>query len=115
MRARLQLDPLRGIHVDAIHVKNPMKVRTRRPTGGASVTKNIAALHRRAASNNQACHVQVRGLEALSVVDADCIAKNVELFSKGDSTSRDGANWLAFGSALVYAAVIFAGGFAVVE
>src|SRR5437867_5936318 len=111
----LQFDPLRGIHVDAIDVENPVKMRTRGAAGRTGVAKSISALDSCTANDSQSRHVQIHGFEALSVVDSDRVAKNVELFREGHSACRNGPNRFAVGSPLIHSAVIFARGFAIVE
>jgi hypothetical protein len=83
--------------------------------GRTGVTEDVAALNLRAGSGGQLGHVEVHGLEALAVVNADSIAEHVELLSESYGTSSNGADGFAGGSALIDAAVIFTGGFAVVE
>src|SRR6266404_375690 len=114
-RTRLQFDPLRGIHVDAIHVENPVKMRTRGAASRTGVAKSISTLDSCTASDSQPRHVQIHGFEALSVVDSDRVAKNVELFREGHRACRNGPNRFAFGSPLIHSAVIFAREFAIVE
>src|SRR5579863_138988 len=114
-RAELQLHPLRGIDVDAVYVENPVQMRAGGAAGGTGIAENIAALNRGARSRNQARHVQVHRFEALAVVDPDGVAENVKLSCEGDSARGHRAYRLAFRSALIDAAVVFAGGFAVVE
>src|SRR5258705_13839390 len=99
-RTRLQFDPLRGIHVDAIDVENPVKMRTGGAASRTGVAKSISALDSCTTSDSQSRHVQIHGFEALSVVDSDRVAKNVKLFREGDSACRNGANRFALGSPL---------------
>src|SRR5258705_11657531 len=62
-RTRLQFDPLRGIHVDAIHVENPVKMRTRGAASRTGIAKSISALDSCTASDSQSRHVQIHGFE----------------------------------------------------
>src|SRR4030095_11922936 len=66
-------------------------------------------------SNGQPGHVEVHGFESLAVVDANSIAKHVELFRKRDGARGDRADRFALGRTLVHAAVVFAGGLSVVK
>src|ERR1700686_2304421 len=84
-------------------------------SSGTGIAKNVEALHGRAGSGDQPRHVQVHGFEALAVIDADGVAEDVEFLRKRDGASSDRANRFAFRSALVEAAVVLAGRFAVVE
>src|SRR5258707_941125 len=76
-RARHKFHPLRGIHVDTIHVKHPMQVRPRRTSSRTRIAENIAALHRNSRSHHESRHVQVHRFEALAVVDSHCVAKHI--------------------------------------
>jgi len=110
-----EFHPLRGIDVDAVDVKDPVEMGASGTAGRTGVTEDVAALNLRAGSGGQLGHVEVHGLEALAVVNADSIAEHVELLSESYGTSSNGADGFAGGSALIDAAVIFTGGFAVVE
>src|SRR5262245_29765419 len=77
-RAGLESHPLSRVDVYSVDVKNPMKMRAGGATGGTCVAENIAAFHFRAGRSNEAGHVEIHGLETLTVVNADCIAEHVE-------------------------------------
>src|SRR5258708_35713310 len=92
-----------------------MQMRAGRAACGPCITESIPTLHASTVLDRQARHVQVHGLEALAVVDADGVAEHVELLRESYSPRGDRANRFAFGSTLVHAAVRFASRFPVVQ
>lgn len=111
----LEFHPLSRIHVDTVHVKNPVKVRSSGPSRGTSVAQNIASLNLGAGRDREFRHVKIHGLESLAVVNSDGIAQDVERLGKGNGSSRNGADGFAGGSALIDTAVIFASRLLVVQ
>src|SRR5205814_566563 len=114
-RTRLELDPLRGIYIHTIDVKNPVQMRTIGAASGTCVTKYIAARHGCPRGHHQSRHVQVHGFESLPMIDSDSVAKNIKLFREYYYAGGDRANRLPFWCSLIHAAMIFAGGLSVVE
>jgi hypothetical protein len=113
--AGLEFDPLSGVYVEAVYVQNPVKVRAGGAAGGTGVAEDVAALDFGAGGDFEFGHVEIHGFEALTVVNADSISEDIKLLSEGDGACSNGANGFSSGSALVDAAVVVAGGFAVVE
>ena len=93
-RTRLKFEPLRGINVHAINVKDPVQVRTSGTTSGTRVAEDVAALHLRAGNCDQLGHVEIHGLEALAVVNADGVAEYVELLGESDGAGGYRTDWL---------------------
>ena len=112
---RLESDPLRRVDVDSVDVKHPVEMRAGGASGGTGVAEDVAALDLQAWRGDESGHVEVHGLEALPVVYADGVAQDVKLLSERDPASGYRADGFARGSTLVDAAVVFAGGLAVVE
>src|ERR1700751_5761933 len=102
--ARLEFHPLRGVGVDTVDVKNPVEVRAGGAASRAGVTEDVATLDLRAGRGNQFGHVEVHGLEALAVVNADGIAQDIKLLSEGDGAGGHSADGFAGGRALIDAA-----------
>src|SRR5262245_14029808 len=99
-RTGLEFHPLRGIDVDSVDVKNPVKMRASGAAGGTGVAKDVAALDLRAGRGNKLGHVEVHGLKALAVINADGVAEDVELLGERDCARGDGANGFAGRSTL---------------
>src|SRR5262249_31052886 len=110
----LESHPLGGVDVHAVDVENPMEMWAGRTAGRTRVAEDVAAVHLGTWRGDKLGHVQVHGLKALAVVNADSVAENIELLGKGDRPGRDRADRFAGGRALVNAAVVLASGLAVV-
>src|SRR5262245_31537526 len=114
-RAGLEFEPLAGVDVHSVDVKNPVKMRASGAAGGASVSEDVAALNLRARRYDEFGHVEIHGFEALAVVNADGVAEHIKFLRESDSACCDRADGFAGWRALVNAAVIFAGSFTVVK
>jgi hypothetical protein len=114
-RTGRKLHPLRGIDVDAVDVQNPVKMRAGGAASRTGVTEDVTALNLCARRGNQLGHVEVHRLETLAMVKTRGVTEDVELLSESYRAGGNRADGFAGGRALIDAAVIFAGGLAVVE
>ena len=56
---RGEFDPLRGIDVDTVGVKNPVEVRSRGASRGTGVAERVAFFDERAIGDGELRHVQI--------------------------------------------------------
>ncbi len=92
-----------------------MKVGTGRAARGAGVAEDVAFLYEGTVGDSQFRHMEKHGGEALAVIDADGVAKNVEVLCEDDFSVGDGTNFFACRGALIDATVKFTGGFSIVK